>query len=281
MSARVSARQRTGGLARHLVVGALAAAALFPLYYLLVNSVKDRVTFAGNQLALPPAPVWSNYGRAWDALARPILNTVVIVGVSVALTLLCAALTAYAFSIIRFTGWKVVYFLTFILLLIPGFLLLLPLYLQITHLPISGGYLSIILPSVAATQAFSIVILKTFFDQIPRDLVDSARLDGAGDLRVFRSIVAPLSRPVLTSVAMIQVVALWNDYLLPQLVLEPKYRTVSVAMVAFTGNPGQDSAPDFGALMAGYVLSAVPLVVLFSFLMRAYVEGLTSGATKL
>lgn len=268
-------------VAQHVFIVSVAAAALFPLYYLLTNSLKGELNFAQNQWALPDTFQWSNYRQAWDAIAKPMVNTIVIVGATTLVTLLLASLSAFSFSIIRFPGYQVLYWLTLILLMIPSFLLLLPLYLQINRLPFRGGYLSIVLPSIAATQAFSIVVLKAFFDQIPRDLIDSAQIDGAGEFAVFRHIVAPLARPVLTSVAIIQVVALWNDYLLPQLVLDQKYRTVSVAMVAFTANPGQGTAPAYGALMAGYVLSAIPMVILFSFLMRAYIEGLTSGATKL
>lgn len=272
---------RAAPFVRHLFLVSLAVAGLFPFYYLFVNSLKDRLAFAQNQLSVPSDLVWSNYAKAWDALAKPVFNSIVVVGGSVVLILVLSALASYAFAILRFPGWRAVYWLVFVLLLIPSFLLLLPLYLQITRLPVKGGYLSIILPTVAAALAFSIVVLKSFFEQIPQELLDAARVDGAGDLTIFWRIVVPLSRPVLTSVAIIQCVALWNDYLLPQLVLDPAYRTVSVAMVAFTANPGQASAPDYGAIMAGYVVSAVPLVILFAFMMRAYIDGLTSGAGKL
>lgn len=268
-------------IVRNAFLISVAVAGLFPFYYLLVNSVKGRLAFAENQLTLPGEPVWSNYLRAWEALARPILNSIIVVGVSVVVILILSALAAYAFSIVRFPGWRIFYWLIFVLLLIPGFLLLLPLYLQITRLPFKDGYLAIILPSIAAALAFSIVVVKAFFDQLPEELIDAARVDGAGELTIFLRIVVPLSRPVLTSVGIIQCVALWNDYLLPQLVLGPQYRTVSVAMVAFTADPSQSSAPDYGALMAGYVLSAVPLLILFGFMMRAYIEGLTSGVGKI
>ncbi|MFB7650549.1 MULTISPECIES: carbohydrate ABC transporter permease [unclassified Streptomyces] len=274
---------RIPGLARHLTLAVLAAISLFPCYYLLVNSLKSRGRFADSQWDLPLSDLrWDNYGRAWDVVARPLLNSIVVVGVSVLAILALAALTAYAFSVIRFPGHRIAYALTFVLLMVPSFLLLLPLYLQISNLPAIKTNLSgIILPSVAANLSFAVVVLKSAFDDLPRDVVDSARIDGAGELRILWSIVLPLCRPVLASVSIIQFVALWNDYLLPQLVLAPQDRTVSVALVAFTGNPGQNSSPDFGPLMAGYVLAAVPLILLFSVLMRAYIEGLTSGATKL
>ena len=272
---------RPNVLARHGVLILLVAASFFPVYYLLVNSLKNPAQFAADQW-LPASGLHpGNYSRAWDVIARPLLNSVVVTGVSVVLIVAVAALAAYSFSIIRFPGHRVVFWLVFALLMIPSFLLLLPLYLQISNLPFRGGYPSIILPSVAAGLPFTIVVIKAFFDEIPGDLIDAARVDGASELVILRRIVAPLSWPAFASAAIIQAVALWNDYLLPSLVLDRAHRTVSVGLVAFTGNPGQNSTPDYGPLMAGYVLSAIPLVIMFVFLMRAYIDGLTQGATKL
>lgn len=160
--------------------------------------------------------------------------------------------------------------------------MLIPLYLQISRLElIDGGYFAAILPFSAAGQAFSIFVLRAAFEEIPQDMIDSARVDGAGEFRVLLNIVAPLARPVFVSVAVIQCVAGWNDYLLPSLVLDAGHRTVSVAQVVFTANPSNDSSADYGPLMAAYLLSAVPLIVLFALSMRSYIQGLTSGASKL
>ncbi len=265
----------------HTVLVALVLLSIFPIYYLLINSAKSSSEFTADQWLPFGSDLARNYGRAWDVVALPLVNTIIVVIVSVAGVVLFAALSAFAFSIIRFPGARFVYWFIFILLLLPSFLLLIPLYLQIKSLPISGGLAAIILPTVAAGQAFSIVVFKSAFDQIPLDILDAARMDGANDLRLFRSVVLPMSKPVFASVAVLQSVAIWNDYLLPQLVLSRQNATVSVALVAFSGDPGQNSSPDYGPLMAGYVLSAIPLVVLFAFMMRSYINGLTSGAVKL
>ena len=179
---------------RHVTLAVLATLSLFPIYYLLVNSVKGPIAFAEEQWLPPDVLVWENYGRAWEVVARPILNTGIVVGTSLVVLLVLAGMSAYAFAIVRFPGWRVLYGLTFVLLLIPNFLLLIPLYLQISRLPaIAGGYLGIVLPSVAAAQAFSILVLKTAFEQIPRDLLEAARVDGAGELRVLTRVVVPLA----------------------------------------------------------------------------------------
>lgn len=273
---------RVAAASRHGILGALVFASLFPIYYLVVNSVKSPAQFGADQWLPPTAFTWGNWSRAFDVIGRPILNTIVIVLVSTAIIIVLAALAAYAFAIIKFPGWKFFYWLTFGLLLVPGFLLLIPLYLQISRLQvIDGGYFAAILPFSAAGQAFSIFVLRSAFEEIPQDMIDSARVDGAGEFRVLLNIVAPLARPVFVSVAVIQCVAGWNDYLLPSLVLDAAHRTASVAMVVFTANPSNDSSADYGPLMAAYLLAAIPLVVLFTFSMRSYIQGLTSGASKL
>ena len=270
---------------RYLVLTLLVIASLFPIYYVLINSVKTSTEFAQNQLALPTSFQWSNFVRAWDQVARPMLNSTVIVAVSVAGILLLSSLAAFAFAFLQFPGKRILFGLVFGLLLIPGFLTLIPLYLQIRRLPdeISSTYLAVILPYIAGGQAFSIFVLKTFFEGISKELLEAARIDGAGDLRIFRSIALPLSVPVLASVAIINLVPLWNDYLLPNLIIGRDNRalqTISMALVEFQGSPQSQTATQFGALMASYALAAVPLILVFSLLMRYYVEGVTSGAVK-
>ena len=272
-------RVHVGDLLNQTVLIVLGLLSLFPLYFALVNSVKNAVQYARNPLNLPLEFHWGNYARAWEVLAGPILNTVLIAVASVLLILALSALSAYAFALMDFPGRRMLFGLVFALLLIPGFLTLIPLFLQIKDLGLSN-HLAVILPYVAAGQAFTIFVLKAFFEGLPKDLLEAAKVDGANDFFVFSRVVLPLSVPVLVSLGIINVVPIWNDFLLPFLVLERPYQTVTMALVTFQGNAESHTAPDFGALMASYVLAAVPLLILFSFLMRYYIEGLTSGSVK-
>lgn len=279
-----SGRRARGGVnsvLRHLALIVLVALSLFPIYFIIVNSFKTAQQFAQDRLSPPTALNFNNYVAAWGQVARPILNSTVIVTVSVAGILIAASLTAFAFSQLHIPFKRFLYFFIFILLLIPDFLILIPLYLQIKRLGIDTSYLGVILPYIGLGQAFSILVLKTFFDNLNKELLEAARIDGANDLRIYASIALPLSLPVLTSVGIIMVVRFWNDYILPQLILDRAHRTVTMALVAFQGNAQTHTAPNFGALMAAYGLISLPLLVLFSFLMRFYVEGLTSGSVKL
>lgn len=272
---------RLAEVARQGVLLVLALLGLFPLYFTAVNSLKNPTEYAANLLNLPARLHPENFALAWSQISGPMVNSLVITGVSVALTLLLATLSAYAFALMDFPGRHVLFGLVFALLLIPDFLTLIPLYLQIKAVPLPSNDLDLILPTVAAGQAFSILVLRTAFEALPRELLEAARIDGATQWQLLSRIVVPVSTPILVSVAIIRLIPVWNDYLLPSLVLDEAHRTLPVALVAFQGGGASSStAPNYGALMAAYLISAVPLLVLFSFLMRSYIQGLTGGAVK-
>ena len=275
-------RQLTPGeVLRHAALVVLATLALFPLYFSVINSLKSPLQYAQNLLNVPSGLHPENYALAWRQLSGPLRNSLIVSLGSVAATILFASLSAYAFALMVFPGRRLLFALTTLLLLIPDFLTLIPLYVQIKALDLPSNYLSIILPTVAAGQPFAILVLYAAFRTLPRELLEAARLDGAGHWALLRSVVWPLSLPVLISVSVVRLVPIWNDYLLPSLLLDEAHRTVPVALVAFQGGGASSStAPNYGALMASYVLSALPLVLLFLFLMRSYVQGVSSGGNK-
>ncbi len=281
-NATVERKHGAGEVARQGVLLLLGLLALFPLYYSLVNSFKTPIEYARNPLNLPPTltPGAANYAHALEQIGLPTVNSLLIALAAVLMTLLLASLTAYAFALMEFSGKSWLFGLVFVLLLVPDFLTLIPLYVQIKKLTLPSNYLALILPYIAAGQAFSILVLRTFFAQIPRELLEAARMDGAGHGQMFGRIVLPLSVPILVSVGIIRFVPIWNDFLLPSLLLDEHHRTLTMALVKFQGSAESYTAPNFGALMAAYVLAALPLLLLFSFLMRYYIQGLTSGAVK-
>lgn len=277
-------KPRTPGIAIsqgmiYLALGVLAILNLFPLYYMLINSGKSPEQFAQNDWVLPTVFQWSNYERAWAVVGQPMVNTLFMVGVSCVGILIIGSLCAYAFAILKFPGKNILYLLIFILLLIPSFLTLIPLYLQIKQINLQG-FAAIIPVYIAGRLALTIFILRTFFEGISRELIEASRIDGAGEFTIFRRIAMPLSGPALVSVTVINFITLWNDYLLPQLLLDRQHAHVSVAITVFQGSAQSHSSPDFGPLMAAYVFMAIPIAVLLSVLMRRYIEGMTSGAIK-
>lgn len=254
---------------------------LLPIYFIIENSVKSPLEFAASTLDFPKALQWSNYSVAWDKVSMSLYNTSFIIAISVIAIVAFSAMSAYAFSKLRFPLKNTLFLLVFGLLLIPGFLTLIPLYLQIKKLGLTDSYLALILPYIAGGQAFSIFVLKTFFEQLPDEIFEAARIDGAGNVRIFTTVVLPLSVPICTTVAIINITSLWNDYLLPSLLLNRAHQTVTMALVAFEAAAGNYGLSDYGGMMAAYLIAAVPLLLLFSLLMRNFVEGISSGSIKM
>ncbi|WP_245588502.1 carbohydrate ABC transporter permease [Deinococcus pimensis] len=268
-------------VARQATLLLLGLLALFPMYFTLINSLKSPTQYARNLLDLPVPPHPENYASAWAQIQGPLVNSVVVTLVSVLATVLFAALAAYAFALMDFPGRHLLFALTFALLLVPEFLTLIPLYVQVRSLPVPDPLLALILPTVAIGQPFAILVMRAAFERVPRELLEAARIDGAGHAVLLARVVLPVTLPVLVSVAVIRLVPVWNEYLLPSLVLPPDRVTLPVALVTFQGSGASGAgAPNYGALMAAYVLSALPLVALFAFLMRYYVQGVTSGGVK-
>ena len=182
---------RLGDALKQAVLLLLGFLSLFPIYFTLVNSVKNPEQYARNAFNLPTAPQWGNFVRAWEVIAWPIFNTVFIVVVSVAFILALGSLSAYAFALLEFPGRRVLFALVFALLLIPSFLTLIPLYLQIRELGLRN-HIAVILPYIAAEQAFTIFVLKAFFEGLPKELLEAAKVDGANELFTFGLIVLTL-----------------------------------------------------------------------------------------
>ncbi|MFS0724969.1 carbohydrate ABC transporter permease [Paenibacillus sp. 1P07SE] len=254
---------------------------LLPIYFIVANSLKTPIEFATSTLTFPQVLQWSNYAVAWERVHLSLYNTTVIIGVSVIAIVGLSAMSAYAFSKLRFPLQNTLFLAVFGLLLIPGFLTLIPLYLQIKSLGFSDNYLAIILPYIAGGQAFTIFVLKTFFDQLPGEIFEAARIDGAGNFRIFGNVVLPLSIPICTTVAIMNITSLWNDYLLPSLLLNRSNQTVTMALVSFEASTGNYGLSDYGGMMAAYLIASIPLLLLFAFLMRNFVEGISSGSIKM
>jgi ABC-type glycerol-3-phosphate transport system permease component len=224
---------------------------------------------------------YENYARAWAGISRPLLNTVIVAALSIIIGVTAAALGAYAFSQLRFRG-KELLFLTYIaLLLVPWTLTLIPLFLTIQKLHLFNTWWALVLPYAATAQPLLVLIFRGFFEQIPRELLESARVDGCGERQVLLRIVAPLTRPILLTGAILITINVWGDYLWPTIVIQDPHRTtISAGVQQFVGSFGLNLSGG-GSVFAAYVLATLPMFVLVGLTMRYFVAGLTEGALKL
>lgn len=263
----------------HTVLLILLVLTFYPVVLMLLFSVKNNAQFF-QQRFVPSFPMhFENYIVAWQSgIAGYMLNSVIYALISVTLTLTAASLSAYAFARLRFIGKEILFYFIIGLLMIPGILTLVPSFVLMLQLGLLNTRWALWLPYAAGGQAFAIFVLRTFFAGLPEELFESARLDGAGELTILLRITIPLSSAIMGTLALLQVYGIWNDLVWPLTVItDPKLKTVMVGLLTFTGQ----FRTDFGPLYAGYVIASVPLIILFAFTSRLFIQGLTSGAIKI
>ncbi|ONK10744.1 carbohydrate ABC transporter permease [Streptomyces sp. MP131-18] len=254
---------------------------IIPLYWMVTGGMKSSPEVARNPPTYIPEE-WhpGNYSDAWDQLelARYFGNTVLLIGGAWLLGLAVQLPAAYALSKLRPRFGNVILGLMLITLMVPATALLIPTYLTVTDVPIFGTNLinspaAVWLP--AAANAFNIYVLKNFFDQIPDELLDAARIDGAGAFTTMWRITLPLSRPIIAVVSILSVTALWRDFLWPLVVLpDPAKQPITVYLQRIA------DSTSLNMLIAGMVLASIPLVVIFLIFQRHILAGLTAGSLK-
>jgi ABC-type glycerol-3-phosphate transport system permease component len=222
--------------------------------------------------------LFQNYRRAWTGIRPYMINSLVVCMLTAAGVLLLSSLSAYVLSRYRFFGSRLVFFFIISTMMFPGVLTLVPSFMLVRQFGLMNSYWGMIVPYLAGGQVFGIFVMKSFFDGLPEDLFEAARIDGAGPLQAYRHIVIPLSKPVLSVVLIINVLGTWNNFLWPFIVnSEGKYHTVASGLYVLATSI---YAGNVSTLFAAYVLSSIPLLILFVYATRPFIQGVTSGAFK-
>ncbi|MEO3761765.1 carbohydrate ABC transporter permease [Streptomyces sp. B8F3] len=264
-----------------LVMAVFTLAFIGPLYWMVTSGLKSSQEFAQTPPTLVPGEVETdNYSEAWSVLdlAQLLLNTCVYAFGALAFMLVFDVAAAYSLSKLRPVLGKVILGAMLATLMIPATVLVVPQYLTVLDMPLIERNLInspwvIWLPAV--TNAFNIFLLKRFFDSIPRELMDAAAMDGASPMRTLRSIVLPMSRPILGVVSIFAVVAVWKDFLWPMLTLpDPTKQTLNVGIYSLGA-----SVPE-NQLIAALAIASVPTLVIFLVFQRNIMHGLTAGSLK-
>jgi ABC-type glycerol-3-phosphate transport system permease component len=282
---------RRGGAGRHLRryrwIALLAGAVIvvmtyFPIIFVVSNSLRTGENiFTSGVFSLFTQFDTANYAKAWSGVSGPLLNTVIVAIGSILIGVGAAVLGAYAFSQLRFRGKGLLFMAYVALLLIPWTLTLIPLFLTIQKLHLFNSWWALILPYSATAQPLLVLIFRGFFDQIPRELLESARVDGCSETKVLLRIVAPLTRPILMTGAILVTINVWGDYLWPTIVIQtPQHTTISAGVQQFVSSFGLNVSSG-GSVFAAYVIATLPMFVLVGITMRYFVSGLTEGALKL
>ena len=275
----IRVRRRLSAVGRYVLLLLVAAVIIVPVGSAVLGGFKDPAQLANDPIGLPNPWVTSNYT---DTLTSPsfwrqLANSTIIAVLSTVVVVLFAALAAFVFARRAFPGREVLYTLFTLGLLFPAAVAILPLFILVRDLGLLDNPLGIALPEAAFGLPLTIVILRPFFRSIPNELEDAAYIDGCGSFGFFWRILLPLSRPVLATVGVLAIVASWNQFLLPLVMLSSESNwTLPLGVTNFSTQYTTDTA----RILAYTTLALVPAIVFYLFAERQLVGGLTQGSVK-
>jgi ABC-type glycerol-3-phosphate transport system permease component len=267
-----------GRLTKHVVLALASVLALFPIYVMITAAFKTQGDFLDQPFAPPLHPTLHGFDAALnDQFPRWFLNSAILTAGAVAATLAIASLAAWGFSRWSFRGRDLLFALLISLMVVPPVVLLVPLFVFGANLGWISTFRLVILIYVGLMLPFSIFMMTSFFRTIPRSLIEAATIDGASSWDVFRRIVLPLSGAPLVTLAVVNVLWVWNELLIALVFLQDDSK--KTLMVGITGFQSRYSL-DVPAIMSGLTLATLPIVALYLFGQRFFVRGLVSGAVK-
>jgi sn-glycerol 3-phosphate transport system permease protein len=276
---RGTSQRRLSRVAGYLTMALVVALIGLPLAWLLSAAFKEtREIYIVPATWIPQQPTLANFPRAWNAAPFGLyyLNTTIVTAVSVLGKLVMGATTAYALVMLRFPGKNVIFALILGALMIPPQVVVVPNYLLFADLGLVNTYAALILPHIpTAVGAF---LLRQAFLALPREILDAAKVDGAGHFRTLWTIMLPLSMPVLVTFALLATQDVWNDFLWPLVITNTaNMRTLPIGIFWLLDQEGNTQ---WGVVMAGAIYVILPLLVVFLWAQRHIVEGIAAGAVK-
>lgn len=263
----------------YALLGSYGLTVLYPIFLMLLSSFKSSREILRDPFALPQRFNFENYVTAWTEgnFSTYFGNSVFVTACALVLVLTLGSLAAYPLGRYAFRGksWLMAYFLAGLML--PVRLGILPLFFLMRSLGLLNTPWSLILIYAASGLPFTIFVLANFFETLPKELEEAARLDGASEVRIFAQVMLPLVRPALATVAIFNFIPWWNDFFFPLIFIRAeRYKTLPLGLFSFFG----EHQNDWALLFAGLTITALPLLILYLFASRQIIKGLTSGALK-
>lgn len=254
---------------------------IFPLVWLFYESLKSNVEFFQSVWSLPAIPQWKNYVKAWSGLGigTSMVNTAYYVGFSMIIGLFVSTINAFAFTRLKWRGRKLVWSIVMMSLFLPGINILVPQYVIMRSLHLTNSLNGLIFLASVGMNVFELMVLGSFMSSIPKELEESAYMDGATIFQVFRKVIIPLSMPGIVTIATFKFIGLYNEFLVPFIYLsDAKKYTIGVNM--YQANQLMQYKADWVTLCAGVVLAMVPPTLIYILFQKRIVEGATLGAIK-
>ncbi|GAB91129.1 carbohydrate ABC transporter permease [Gordonia rhizosphera] len=255
---------------------------LAPVYWMVVSAFRDPA-YIFDTTPWPTHVTFSNFTGVFSTasgnhFARAMINSVIIGAATTVIALIAGVFTAYALARMDFRGKNVVMGAILAASMFPGVALLTPLFQLFTNVGWYGTYPALIIPDISFVLPLTIYTLTTFFRELPWELEEAARLDGASRLRAFRTVLLPLAAPGMVTTAILAFIAAWNEFLIASQLADEKTQPATVAIASFAGS--QPHEDPFGSIMAAGTIVTVPLILMVLLLQRRIVAGLTAGGVK-
>ena len=262
----------------HCFLIIVAATCVLPLGWMVSSSLKTQETVFKDMSLVPREFHFENYVRAWQegGFGRYFMNSIIYTVAVVIGIIFVASLAAYAFSRLRFPGRQILFlmFIAAMMMPLPGSFV--ALYVLLNKLHLRNTAIGYILCMISVGLSMSIFLLKTFFDRLPRELEDAARMDGASQFGIWWHVAMPLARPVLAVVVVFNALNVWNEYVLALIVFDSKnLMPLQRALMVFQG----EFLTNYPLLMAGLTITALPIILVYLLMQKYIVKGVTAGAT--
>ncbi len=255
----------------------LAVLFIFPVYWIVTGSFKDAAAInAAIPEWFPKNPTTDNYVRLFDKPAMQwLFNSVFIALMSMALTCITAAMAGYALAKKRFVGRGMLFTFLVCAMALPKQVVLVPLLKEMSFLGMHDSVWAVILPTVG--WPFGVFLMKQFSETIPTEMLEAVRIDGAGEIQTFLTIVLPIVKPGIGALAIFTFISTWNDYFLQLIMLNSsKNLTIALGIAKLQA----EMSNDFGLIMAGAALGAIPIITIFLLFQKYFTQGITMGAVK-
>jgi ABC-type glycerol-3-phosphate transport system permease component len=262
-----------------LLLSFLTLLSLYPFVFVTFTAFKSKKAYAADPVGPPWQPTLEYLERALTSgnMLGYLLNSIIVVGAAVLLLLVIASMAGYALSILKFRGSGMILLGIICLLAVPAAVVMIPLYRTVSQLSLVNSHLGLILTYTALQLPFSIYLMTSFLNGLPREIIEAAQIDGAGQIRVFRTIAMPLAGPALSTMATLNFLWLFNELLFGLLIMQDdQHRTLPVGLAVLQG---QNTTP-VPLLASGLLISLLPVLAVFFLAQRSLSRGLMAGALK-
>jgi raffinose/stachyose/melibiose transport system permease protein len=267
------------GLLKYIIMIASIISALLPLYFVIISAFKSKLDYADNKLGLPKSWVISNFIEVVKSnlIFRWILNSLIITVISILLCIIISCFASYAFARLKFKGKNFMLNAIIPFMIIPPVVMVIPLLFLAVRFKITNTFIGPIAIYTGLLLPFSIYMLTKFFETINQEIIDSAVVDGCGDLRILFNVIVPLSMPALLTLIVVNSLYVWNELLIALIFLQSnETRTLVVGLTLFKSRYSTNTT----LLMAGLLIGSIPMMAIYLFSQKYFVKGLVAGAVK-